>query len=55
LAITFLLFHKSLKLFETPNLVDFSTLNTLHMPGANAIKIANNYTSIFSLEEIVKK
>jgi len=43
------------KLFEAPNLVDFSTLNTVHMPGANAIKIANNYTSMFSLEEIVKK
>ena len=43
------------KLFKAPNRIDFSVLNTVHMPGADAVKIANNYASMFSLEEIVLK
>jgi hypothetical protein len=43
------------QLFKAPNRIDFSVLNTVHMPGANAVKIADNYASMFSLEEIVMK
>lgn len=43
------------KLFASPNIIDFSVLNTVHMPGTNAKLIADNYASMFSLEEIVKK
>lgn len=40
------------KMFKAPNLVDFSTMNTVHMPGANALKIADNYVNMFSVSDI---
>lgn len=43
------------KWFGNPNVVDFSTLNTIHMPSANAKKLADNYVSMFSIEEIETK
>ena len=43
------------QLFASPNPIDFSIINTVHMTGANAKLIADNYASMFSLEEIVKK
>lgn len=41
-----------LELFTTPTNVDFSTLNTIHMPGANAKTIADNYANMFTVEHI---
>lgn len=35
-----------------PNAVSFSTLNTIHMPGANAKKIADNYQNMFTVTEV---
>jgi hypothetical protein len=36
-----------------PNTVNFSTLNTIHMPGANAKIIADNYANMFSVTQVV--
>jgi hypothetical protein len=36
-------------LFKSPNVIDFSTINTIHMPGANAKKLADNYANMFTL------
>lgn len=41
--------------FGLPNPVDFSLLNTVHMPGANAVKIAENYANMFSLKSVTAK
>ena len=41
-----------LKWFEAPNTIDFSVVNTIHMPGANAIKVADNYADMFTIEHI---
>ncbi len=41
-----------LEWFKTPNAINFSTLNTVHMPGSNALLIANNYADMFSVEHI---
>jgi len=41
-----------LKWFKAPNVIDFSTLNKVHMPGMNAKKIADNYASMFTFEHI---
>lgn len=38
-----------LKLFKSPNVIDFATLNTIHMPGANAKKLADNYANMFTI------
>jgi hypothetical protein len=36
-----------------PNAVSFGTLNTVHMPGANAKKIADNYENMFSVTQVL--
>ncbi len=36
-----------------PNTVSFATLNTIHMPGANAKKIADNYANMFSVTQVL--
>lgn len=36
-----------------PNTVNFSTLNTIHMPGANAKTIADNYANMFSVTQVI--
>jgi hypothetical protein len=41
-----------LKWFSGANTIDFSTLNTIHMPGINAKKIADNYADMISVEHI---
>ncbi|PQJ12234.1 hypothetical protein CJD36_000290 [Flavipsychrobacter stenotrophus] len=38
-----------LALFKSPNIIDFSTLNTIHMPGPDAKLFADNYASMFSV------
>jgi hypothetical protein len=38
--------------FETPSAVDFSTLNTVHMPGVSAKTIADNYADMFRVDHI---
>lgn len=40
------------KLFEGDHVIDFSTLSAIHMPGANAKKIADNYRNMFSVTAI---
>lgn len=39
----------AMALFMAPNAISFSTLNTVHMPGANAKLLADNYANMFSL------
>ena len=41
-----------LEIFTSPNTVDFSVLNTIHMAGANAKTIADNYADMFTVEHI---
>lgn len=41
-----------LEWFQTPTVVDFSTLNTVHMPGSDAKTIADNYADMFTVEHI---
>lgn len=38
--------------FQSPNVINFSTLNTVHMPGTDAKKIGDNYADMFSVEHI---
>ena len=38
-----------LALFKSPNIIDFSTLNTIHMPGPDAKLFADNYAGMFSI------
>jgi hypothetical protein len=38
--------------FKNPNTINLATLHTIHMPGANAKLIADNYTDMFSVEHI---
>jgi hypothetical protein len=38
-----------LKLFKSPNVIDFSTTTTIHMPGAAAKKISDNYENLFTV------
>lgn len=35
-----------------PNAVSFSSMHTIHMPGANAKKIADNYANMFSVIQV---
>lgn len=42
------------KWFGPGSVIDFGTLNAVHMPGANAKKIAENYKSMFSIQEVEK-
>ncbi len=41
-----------LEWFKTPTVIDFSTTNTVHMPGAAANTVANNYADMFNVEHI---
>ena len=41
-----------LEWFETPTAIDFSTLNTVHMPGTSAKTISDNYADMFTVEHI---
>ncbi len=41
-----------LQWFESPTTIDFSTTNTVHMPGSSAKTIADNYADMFSVEHI---
>lgn len=38
--------------FQSPNTINFGTLNTIHMPGTDAKKVADNYADMFSVEHI---
>jgi hypothetical protein len=38
-----------LALFKSPNVVDFATTHTIHMPGAGANKLAANYANMFTI------
>lgn len=38
-----------LSLFASPNEIDFSTTTTIHMPGADAKKISDNYANLFTV------
>lgn len=38
--------------FRSPEVIDFSTLNVIHMPGANAAKIATNYANMFTVKSV---
>jgi hypothetical protein len=41
-----------LEWFKTPDLIDFSATHTVHMPGASAKKIADNYADMYTVEHI---
>lgn len=41
-----------LEWFKTPTAIDFSTTHTVHMPGAAANNVANNYADMFKVEHI---
>lgn len=41
-----------LSMFGNPNPIDFATLSAIHMPGANAKKIADNYAQMFTVTEV---
>lgn len=38
-----------LQMFKSPNVIDFSQTTTIHMPGADAKKLSDNYASMFSI------
>lgn len=38
--------------FKTPSVIDFSSLHTVHMPGAAAKKMADNYEDMFSVSKV---
>lgn len=38
-----------LQMFKAPNGIDFSKIHTIHMPGANAKMLADNYAGMFSI------
>lgn len=40
------------KMFQSPNLVSFASMNTVHMPGMNALKVADNYVNMFTVSDI---
>ena len=37
----------------TPNNISFATLHTIHMPGANAKIVADNYANMFSVTQVL--
>lgn len=41
-----------LEWFKSPNLIDFSSINDVQMPGVSAKNIADNYTDMFTVEHI---
>lgn len=42
-----------LKWFKGANTINFSTTSGVHMPGANALKIAANYANMFTFEHVL--
>jgi hypothetical protein len=40
------------KMFEGANLINFSTVSAVHMPGANAVKLADNYQQMFTVTAV---
>lgn len=40
-----------LALFKSPNKIDFSATNTIHMPGAAAKMLADNYANMFMVSD----
>lgn len=38
--------------FKTPNVINFATAHTIHMPGSMAKMMADNYADMFSLDHI---
>ena len=44
--------NELLNWLNSPNQMDFSTVNVIMMPGANAKKVADNYASAFSVEHV---
>jgi hypothetical protein len=41
-----------LEMFKTPTLMDFSVINGIHMPGANAKTVADNYADMITVDHI---
>ena len=41
-----------LEWFTSPSNINFASLSTIHMPGANAKLVADNYANMFSVEHI---
>ncbi|MDI9340496.1 MAG: hypothetical protein QM534_07985 [Sediminibacterium sp.] len=41
------------ELFRNPNTINFSVLHTVHMPGADAKKLADNYADMFTFDSVV--
>lgn len=39
-------------LFNDPEQISINDLKTIHMPGANALKLSNNYKNMFSLDHV---
>jgi len=44
--------NELLNWLDTPNQMDFSAINVIMMPGANSKKVADNYSSAFTIEHI---
>lgn len=42
------------EVFKTPNLISIAAVSAIHMPGANAMKIAENYKDMFTLDHVEK-
>lgn len=40
------------KMFASPNIINFASMNTVHMPGMNALKVADNYVNMFTVSDI---
>jgi hypothetical protein len=40
------------EMFANPTTIDFSTLNMIHMPGPDAVTLADNYTDMFRVDHI---
>lgn len=41
-----------LEWFKTPTVINFATVNTIHMPGTMAKTVADNYADMFTVEHI---
>lgn len=44
--------NELLNWLDTPNQMDFSSVNVIMMPGANSKKVADNYSAAFTIEHI---
>jgi hypothetical protein len=38
--------------FSSPNVIDFSMMNVIHMPGTEAKSLADNYANMFSVKSV---